>query len=37
MNPFAPIGRSTMTLLAHIGRLSMFTGTALAAIVAPPI
>ncbi|MEY4965758.1 MAG: hypothetical protein RL274_1341 [Pseudomonadota bacterium] len=26
-----------MTLLAHIGRLSMFTGTALAAIVAPPI
>lgn len=37
MNPFAPIGRSTMTLLAHIGRLSIFTGTALAAIVAPPI
>ncbi len=37
MNPFAPIGRSTMTLLAHIGRLSMFAGTALAAIVAPPI
>ena len=26
-----------MTLLAHIGRLSIFTGTALAAIVAPPI
>jgi phospholipid/cholesterol/gamma-HCH transport system permease protein len=26
-----------MTLLAHIGRLSLFTGTALAAIVAPPI
>ncbi len=26
-----------MTLLAHIGRLSVFTGTALAAIVAPPI
>ena len=37
MNPFAPIGRSTMTLLAHIGRLSIFTGPALAAIVAPPI
>ena len=37
MKPFAPIGRSTMTLLAHIGRLSVFTGTALAAIVAPPI
>ncbi len=26
-----------MTLLAHIGRLSIFTGTALGAIVAPPI
>ncbi len=26
-----------MNLLAHIGRLSVFTGTALAAIVAPPI
>ena len=37
MNPFAPIGRATMTLLAHIGGLSRFTGTALAAIVAPPI
>jgi len=37
MNPFALIGRSTMNLLAHIGRLTMFTGTALAAIVAPPI
>ena len=37
MNPFASIGRATMTLLAHIGRLSTFTGTALAAIVAPPI
>ena len=37
MNPFALIGRSTMNLLAHIGRLTVFTGTALAAIVAPPI
>ena len=37
MNPFALIGRSTMNLLGHIGRLTMFTGTALAAIVAPPI
>ena len=37
MNPFALIGRSTMNLLAHIGRLSVFTGTALAAIVALPI
>ncbi|MES2473813.1 MAG: ABC transporter permease [Pseudomonadota bacterium] len=37
MNPLALLGRSTMNLLAHIGRLSVFTGTALAAIVAPPI
>ena len=37
MNPFALIGRSTMDLLAHIGRLSRFTATALAAIVTPPI
>jgi phospholipid/cholesterol/gamma-HCH transport system permease protein len=37
MNPFALIGRSTMDLLAHIGRLSCFTATALAAIVTPPI
>ena len=37
MNPFALIGRSAMNLLAHIGRLSRFTATALAAIVTPPI
>ena len=37
MNIFAPAGRATMTLLAHIGRLAIFTGQALAAIVSPPI
>lgn len=37
MNIFAPVGRATMTLLAHIGRLAIFTGQALAAIVSPPI
>ena len=37
MNIFAPIGRATMTLLAHIGRLAIFTAQALAAIVSPPI
>jgi phospholipid/cholesterol/gamma-HCH transport system permease protein len=37
MNPFAAIGRATLTVLAHIGRLAQFTGQAVAAIVAPPI
>jgi phospholipid/cholesterol/gamma-HCH transport system permease protein len=37
MNIFAPVGRATMTLLAHIGRLAIFTVQALAAIVSPPI
>jgi phospholipid/cholesterol/gamma-HCH transport system permease protein len=37
MNIFAAVGRATMTLLAHIGRLAIFTGQALAAIVSPPI
>lgn len=37
MNIFAPVGRATMTLLAHIGRLAIFTAQALAAIVSPPI
>ena len=37
MNIFATVGRATMTLLAHIGRLAIFTGQALAAIVSPPI
>src|ERR1051325_6175177 len=37
MNPFAKIGRATMTVLAHIGRLGLFTGRALARMVSPPI
>jgi len=37
MNFFASIGRATMTVLAHIGRLASFTGQALAAVVSPPI
>ena len=37
MNFFASIGRATLTVLAHIGRLAQFTGQALAAIVSPPI
>ena len=37
MNFFAGIGRATLGLLAQIGRLSQFTGGALAAIVSPPI
>jgi phospholipid/cholesterol/gamma-HCH transport system permease protein len=37
MNPFANIGRATLTVLAHIGRLAQFTGQALAAMVTPPI
>jgi phospholipid/cholesterol/gamma-HCH transport system permease protein len=37
MNPFANIGRATLTVLAHIGRLAQFTGQALAALVTPPI
>jgi len=37
MNFFASIGRATLTVLAHIGRLAQFTGQALAALVSPPI
>jgi phospholipid/cholesterol/gamma-HCH transport system permease protein len=37
MNVFANIGRATLTVLAHIGRLAQFTGQALAAVVSPPI
>ena len=37
MNPFANIGRATLTVLAHIGRLAQFTGQALAGVVSPPI
>src|SRR5882672_6438142 len=37
MNFLANIGRATMTVLAHIGALALFTGRALAAVVSPPI
>ena len=37
MNIFARIGRAVMTVLAHIGALTLFTGKALAGIVSPPI
>jgi len=37
MNPFANIGRATLTVLAHIGRLTQFTGQALWGVVSPPI
>jgi len=37
MNFFANIGRATLTVLAHIGRLAVFTGQALAGLVSPPI
>jgi phospholipid/cholesterol/gamma-HCH transport system permease protein len=37
MNPFANIGRATLTVLAYIGQLATFTGQALAALVTPPI
>ena len=36
MNFFASIGRATLTVLAHIGGLAVFTGQALAGIVNPP-
>jgi phospholipid/cholesterol/gamma-HCH transport system permease protein len=37
MNFFASIGRAVITVLAHIGRLTQFTGRALAGVVSPPI
>jgi len=37
MNFFASIGRATLTVLAHIGGLAVFTGEALAGVVRPPI
>ena len=37
MNLFAPIGRAVMAMLAHIGRLALFTVRALAGIVSPPV
>lgn len=36
MNPFARIGRGTLSLFAEIGRFSAFTGRAATACVAPP-
>ena len=37
MNIFALIGRAVLSLLAAIGRLAIFTGGALAAMVSPPV
>ena len=37
MNIFALIGRAVLSLLAAIGRLAIFTGRALAAMVSPPV
>ncbi|MBN9589663.1 MAG: ABC transporter permease [Alphaproteobacteria bacterium 64-11] len=37
MNIFALIGRAVLSLLAAIGRLAIFTGSALAAVVSPPV
>src|SRR5579872_2340784 len=37
MNFLAAIGRAVLTLLAEIGRLSSFTGRALASCVSPPL
>jgi phospholipid/cholesterol/gamma-HCH transport system permease protein len=37
MNIFARIGHAVISVLAHIGRLALFTGRALAAMVSPPI
>ena len=37
MNPFASIGRAVLTVLAHIGRLALFTARALVGLVSPPV
>jgi phospholipid/cholesterol/gamma-HCH transport system permease protein len=37
MNPFASIGRAVITVLAHIGRLAVFTGRAVAGVMSPPV
>ncbi len=37
MNIFAPIGRAVLSLLAAIGRLAIFAGQALAAVISPPV
>src|SRR5690606_32358418 len=36
INPFAPIGRGLLSMLAEIGRFSAFVGRAVAAAVSPP-
>ena len=37
MNPFAPIGRAVLGLLAETGRFSAFVGRAITAVFTPPI
>lgn len=37
INPFAPIGRGTIGILAEIGRFSAFTGRAAASVFSPPL
>ncbi|MEZ5961576.1 MAG: ABC transporter permease [Hyphomonadaceae bacterium] len=37
INPFAPIGRGLLSMLAEIGRFAAFTGRAVAAVVSPPV
>ena len=37
INPFAPIGRAVLGMLAEIGRFSAFIGRTVAAAVSPPI
>ena len=37
INPFAPIGRAVLGMLAEIGRFSAFVGRTVAAAVSPPI
>src|SRR6201996_3127463 len=37
MNPLASIGRAVLTVLAHIGRLALFTARALVGLVSPPV
>ena len=37
MNFFATIGGAVMAVLAHIGRLALFTGRSLAALFSPPL
>lgn len=37
INPFAPIGRGTIGILAEIGRFSAFAGRAAASVFSPPL